>query len=144
MANLISNIYPPIVPTYGDPFIIDSNSGAATCEIPFSISNYNSTKELASYIQITIFRQNTNTSALNLEKYPCGIIVKEWTVDREGKIEIYDTDIQGGFETGQFYKVQIRLTSSEYTFENPPNTSTFPQKNSAFLNEGQTNGVFSE
>ena len=137
---LTSNLYPPTIPTYGEPFIItvgDNNlKNTGSCTISFSISKYNTAADiLTNCVQVTVFKQNTNLSALNSELYPCGIMIKP-TTGHNGiySITIDSSDIEGsGFQINTFYRVQIRLTKStvpEPTFE--PNGR---QNISQWLNE---------
>ncbi|MGN0992868.1 MAG: hypothetical protein ACI4PE_03010 [Bacilli bacterium] len=115
---ILNNLYPPIVNTYAPAFLIDSiNTSKNTCKIYFSISLYNSYSDIQN-AQVTICNQNTNTSVLNEEKYPCGIMLTNIYIDREREsddkyyIEIKKTDMMNNqFEINQYYKVQIRFTS---------------------------------
>lgn len=139
MADILtSNLYPPTVPTYGEPFIIsvgDNDQGTNnTCIVPFSISKYNTASDFETdYIQVTVFKQNTNLSALNSEKYPCGIMLTSCYLNDNGEyyIKINSTDIESpGFQINNFYRVQIRLTKSGVL---PPETSSGTQDISTWL-----------
>ena len=70
MAGLGNNLYPPIFKkAYMPAFNI--NEG---CRIYFSLSVYNSLNDInLNLVQISVQNQNTNYSALDLEKYPAGI-----------------------------------------------------------------------
>jgi len=63
--------------------------------------------------------QKTNQSVLKRSAYPSGIKIStisiDDTVDSDEKyyIEINGNDIEGGFNFNEYYKVQIRLTSSD-------------------------------
>lgn len=115
---ILNNLYPPIMNTYAPAFLIDSNSAAAnTCKVYFSFSAYNTIADIK-YAQVTISTQNTNTSALNPEKYPSGIMLSNVFVDNTRKtddkyyIKITKADmLNEKFEINQYYKVQIRFTS---------------------------------
>ena len=115
---VLNNLYPPIVPTYGEPFIISiGERNGGTCIVPFTISKYNTIDEIETrYVQVTIFKQNTNLSALNPVLYPCGIMLTQlYTTSESGKyyIKILSTDIEdNGFQINTYYRVQIRLTKS--------------------------------
>ena len=128
-----SNLYPPVVDTYMPAFLIDGdNELKKICKVYFSISSFNSRSEIKN-AQVTLTNQNTNVSALSTLKYPCGIklspIYEDVTKTTEDRyyIEIepsdlepeYDYDEEKGryttskFNINQYYKVQIRFTSTE-------------------------------
>ena len=104
--------------SYAPAFLIDSNNTAAnTCKVYFSFSAYNTIADIK-YAQVTISTQNTNTSALNPEKYPSGIMLSNVFIDNTRKtddkyyIKITKADmLNEKFEINQYYKVQIRFTS---------------------------------
>ena len=133
---ILNNIYPPIVDTYAKAFLADSGDNEKdTCKIYFSISNYNSIKDIKN-AQVIISNQNNNLSILDETKYPCEImltdIYEDLTKMSNDKyyIKIKKSDIQdGNFEINQYYKVQIRFTS-----KNAENVSlTLPQKIDSWL-----------
>lgn len=119
MADLnIMNLYPPQMPTYQDAFL-----ATETCRVYFSLSIYNSFNEINKNAQVTVSNQQTNKSVLAQTKYPNEIKLCEVKRDAarasdQYYIEILPADIQNGFEINQFYKVQIRFTSS--TAPEPP------------------------
>lgn len=119
MADLnIMNLYPPQMPTYQDAFL-----ATETCRVYFSLSIYNSFNEINKNAQVTISNQQTNKSVLAQTKYPNEIKLCEVKRDAarasdQYYIEISPEDIQNGFEINQYYKVQIRFTSS--TAPEPP------------------------
>lgn len=113
----INNIYPPVVSPFAPNFVIGSLKG---CRIYFSISAYNS---IGDYVDahITVVRQSDNINALDKTKYPSQmkvIPVSSILVDNERAsadkyyITLLDEDIEGGFQTGIVYKVQIRFTNA--------------------------------
>ena len=111
------NLFPPIVSTYVDAFLADSNNtNKNICKVYFSISAYNTIAEIRN-VQVNICNQNTNISVLNSEKYPCEIMLTE--IKRENDkyyIEIKPEDlINGKFEINQYYKIQLRFTSVNAT-----------------------------
>ena len=113
MANLSINLYPPQIPTYQNAFVLTS-----TCRVYFSLSVYNSYKEILNNAQVTVANQNTNKSALSIEKYPNEIKLCDVKIDNTKNsdkyyIEISPSDLQNGFQINQYYKVQIRFTSIE-------------------------------
>lgn len=119
MADLnIMNLYPPQMPTYQDAFLTTE-----TCRVYFSLSIYNSFSEINKNAQVTVSNQQTNKSVLAQTKYPNEIKLCEVKRDAarasdQYYIEILPADIQNGFEINQYYKVQIRFTSS--TAPEPP------------------------
>lgn len=111
MANLNITLYPPQVPTYQNAFVLTSK-----CRIYFSLSIYNSYKDIQNNAQVTVSNQNTNQSVLSLTKYPNGIKLCDVKIDNTKSsdkyyIEIEPEDLQNGFQINQYYKVQIRFTS---------------------------------
>lgn len=123
MANLNINLYPPQIPTYQDAFLKTS-----TCRIYFSLSLYNSYEDVKSNAQVTIANQNTNKTVLSASKYPNEIKLCTVQIDNSSSvkadkyyIEIEPSDLQDGFEINQYYKVQIRFTSS--LAPTPPSTA---------------------
>ena len=119
MADLnIMNLYPPQMPTYQDAFLVTE-----TCRIYFSLSIYNSFNEINKNAQVTVSNQQTNKSVLAQAKYPNEIKLCEVKRDAarasdQYYIEIFPADLENGFEINQYYKVQIRFTSS--TAPEPP------------------------
>ena len=119
MADLnIMNLYPPQMPTYQDAFL-----ATETCRIYFSLSIYNSFNEINKNAQVTVSNQQTNKSVLAQAKYPNEIKLCEVKRDAarasdQYYIEIFPADLENGFEINQYYKVQIRFTSS--TAPEPP------------------------
>ena len=75
------NLYPPMVDTYMPAFLIGSGDTVKdTCRVYFSLSLYNSANDIAN-VQVIISDQNTNTSVLNTEKYPAGIMLTPLKTD---------------------------------------------------------------
>ena len=111
MANLNTTLYPPQIPTYQNAFVLTSK-----CRIYFSLSIYNSYKDIQNNAQVTVSNQNTNQSVLSLTKYPNEIKLCDVKIDNTKNsdkyyIEIEPSDLQNGFQINQYYKVQIRFTS---------------------------------
>lgn len=128
----INNIYPPIVSPFAPNFVIGSEKG---CRVYFSISAYNSIGEYKD-LQITVTRQSDNITALNNKSYPSQIMVMPASAIQEDSertsadkyyITIQNSDIEGGFQTGIVYKVQIRFSN------NASNLYAIPQKLDAYL-----------
>lgn len=112
------NLYPPVVSTYMPAFLVGSSDNQKnTCKVYFSISLYNSLSDIKN-AQVTITNQNTNLSVLNKNKYPCEIMLTNIktdltkTSDDKYYVEIKSSDIEGGFQINQYYKVQIRFTAA--------------------------------
>lgn len=115
-----NNLYPPIVDTYMPAFLINSgNTANSVCRVYFSLSPFNSYEEVHSRAQITVRSQATNLSMLNTKKYPCEIMLKDVKKDESRNtddkyyIQIERSDMENGFEINQYYKVQIRFTSTD-------------------------------
>lgn len=92
MAGLGNNLYPPIFKKAYIPAFSKSNG----CRIYFSLSAYNSLDQfarrpdsagVADLVQVSIQNQNTNYSALNLNKYPSGIMDTVMYQDKNRKTE---------------------------------------------------------
>lgn len=151
MAGLGNNLYPPIFKNAYAPAFDKTNPQG--CRIYFSLSPYNSLGDFAKYessgknviadlVQVSIQNQNTNYSALNLNKYPSGIMntrmYKDDTRITDDKYYIIINSLSTGnstnssntgetfdnmadlaegnvFNAGEFYKVQIRFTSNQVT-----------------------------
>ena len=111
-----NNLYPPIFyQSYMPAFIYTSS-----CKIYFSISQFNSIQELHETfpVQAIVQNQKSNQFALNKTKYPSGIKLSKINIDenREGAdkyyIQISNSDIQGGFNINEYYKIQLRFTGA--------------------------------
>lgn len=112
----VSNLYPPIVPDTMPAFVRTN-----TCRIYFSLSSYNSKRDIQ-HVQISLINQKTNASAFNTNIYPSGIKIAQMKkadstnteyIDYDYYIEINPSeDLQEGvFNLNQFYKVQLRFSS---------------------------------
>lgn len=113
MSNLNITLYPPQIPTYQNAFVLTSK-----CRIYFSLSIYNSYKDIQNNAQVTVSNQNTNQSVLSLTKYPneiklCDVKIDNTKSSDKYYIEIEPEDLQNGFQINQYYKVQIRFTSAD-------------------------------
>ena len=114
-----SNLYPPIMPTYTQAFLVDSgNYEKDTCRVYFSISDFNVITDILN-VQVTVSNQYTNISVLNTELYPCNIMLTTLSIDNSKKgenkyyIDIHKNDIEGKtFEINTYYKIQVRFTGT--------------------------------
>ena len=114
MPGINNNLYPPIFKkSYAPAFV-------GTCRVYFSISIYNSYAQIhKDCAQVVVQNQKTNQSVLKRSAYPSGIKIStisiDDTIDSDEKyyIEINGNDIEGGFNFNEYYKVQIRFTSSD-------------------------------
>ena len=118
-------LYPPIVDSYMPAF----KAGTSVCRIYFSLSKFNSNIDFTS-VHASIVKQNTGmnvvkTSDSNGKYRSTGIILnlratKVVTEDNLYYIEIENDDLKSisgsysGWIPGWIYKVQIRLSSSDY------------------------------
>ena len=89
------------------------------CRVYFSLSMFNSISEIAN-AQVTVRSQLTNRTVLHKTKYPCEVMLKAIqtdttrTTDDKYYIEIRPEDLEGlNFIVDQYYKVQIRFTSTD-------------------------------
>ena len=139
----INNIYPPVVNPFAPTFVIGSPDG---CRVYFSISAYNSINEYKD-VHITVTKQSDNLTALDKANYPSQIkiipaivnttdIPNYWRInydkDRQSDDKYYiaipNEDIQGGFQTGIVYKIQMRFSNDASNLYN------LPQKLDDYLN----------
>ena len=129
MAGINNNLYPPIFSKSYMPAFVRENG----CRVYFSISIYNSLAEMhhtssnssqVNAVQVAVQSQKTNQTVLSTSLYPSGIKLTNLNTDVTRNsddiyyVDILNSDIQGGFNLNQYYKVQIRFTSSEAS--NPP------------------------
>ena len=143
MAGINNNLYPPIFNKSYMPAFVKGTE----CRIYFSISVYNSLSEMhhsgaqVDGVQVIVQNQKTNQSVLNEDLYPSGIKFTTLNIDsdKEGNDVYYiiltDNDIQGGFNYNQYYKVQIRFTSSEVGNTLPKNENLIGWKADKWLND---------
>ncbi len=120
---ITTGLYPPILPDSSPAFV-----RTTTCRIYFSLSMYNSAENIKN-VQVSVINQRTNASALKTDLYPSGIKLTDMFYDSSGTgdynyyIQINPSDlINGAFELNQFYKVQMRFTST--SAQNPPSSGT--------------------
>lgn len=111
--SIATNLYPPLIADSQAAFIRTN-----TCKIYFSLSVYNAISDIAN-VQISLINQKTNASALKAATYPSGIKIAKLKEDSSIQnnykyyVEIIPTDLEKEeFELNQFYKVQLRFTST--------------------------------
>ena len=110
------NLYPPIFNQSYMPAFIASTK----CKVYFQISPlndlndlYHITPENYGGIQVSVRKQRNNDSAL-IKEYKNDIMLVNLQMENNKYfIEINNSDIQGGFSINEYYKVQIRFTSSQ-------------------------------
>lgn len=129
------NLYPPIFSqSYMPAFKISEK-----CKVYFQISPLNTLDDLyhinandiTNYggVQVAVRKQRNNESALK-NNYQNEIMLANLQIDatRKGNdkyfIEINNSDIQGGFNLNEYYKVQIRFTSSQVSGTLPDATTS--------------------
>ena len=124
----IINIYPPIIPSYFPAF----DKTQSKYRIYFTLSIFNSENDYNfNFTQVRVDYQNTNNSALN-SLAGIKFVSAQWDQDNNGYyIELSKDDLKNGFEINQFYKVQIRLCSSQIKLDNDdvPNIHTIDWQN---------------
>ena len=113
MAGIVNTLYPPVLDTYMPSFIRNKNEKNG-CRVYFTLSDYNSAESIKQ-VQISVRNQYTNESVLT---DPTGILLAYPSFDEEEKkyyVIIPDNAIANtGFETDQYYKVQLRFSSEIY------------------------------
>ena len=135
---ITSNLYPPLINDTIPSFI-----RTKSCKIYFSLSNYNSAKDIKN-VQISLINQKTNQSAFDPINYPSGIKIATMMYDSNIQndynyyIEIFTEDLKNNsFGLNEFYKVQLRFTST--IASDPPNSgkglATWLYNNSQFFSE---------
>ena len=107
-------LFPPVVESKMPAFLQN-----ATCRVYFSLSEYNNTSQIAN-CQVKVTYQNSNNSALKASKYPSSIKLCNLSVDNnitgDAKyyINIAPSDLEDNiFDITQYYKIQIRFTSTQ-------------------------------
>lgn len=136
-----STLYPPNIDTMMPAFI----QSQGECRVYFSLSVMTDVKQInKSLVQVAVNNQNTNLSELDSQKYPVGIKLATLQIDenKSGNDKYYITvsasDLKDKiFETGRYYKVQIRLTSSELKSQSKYGASWFNQ-NVQYFSEWST------
>lgn len=117
-------LFPPIIESKMPAFLTSGE-----CKIYFSLSQYNNINQIAN-CQITVMYQNNNSSALKTSKYPSNIKLSNLSVDNNiiGDAKYYVTilpsDLEDNvFDISQYYKIQIRFTSTQAETVDVNNTS---------------------
>ena len=135
---ITANVYPPVVMDTLPAFI-----RTKPCKFYFSLSIYNSITNIKN-IQISLTSQRTNASAFKTELYPSGIkianIVQDLNVlgDYNYYVQIDPSDLtEGAFGLNQFYKVQLRFTSTAASDppSNGPALATWLYDNRQYFSE---------
>lgn len=136
---LLSNLYPPIIPSVIPGFIRTS-----TCKVYFSISKYNSLNDISN-VQISLVNIENNNSALKSSLYPTGIKLATLHYDPQIKneycyyVEIKPSDLTDNvFVLNKYYKLQLRLTSTNaqsISLSTPQQISTWLNQNMQHFSE---------
>lgn len=111
-------LYPPILFDSAPAFVGNSFS------IFFGLSPFNSIDDInINAIQVTIIKQSTNTLVLNTTS---GIKMVSLKINDSGQyyITINEEDLRTSFEQNQFYKVQMRFTSKELSYQSGQDVGT--------------------
>lgn len=111
MAN--KSLFPPTLNSYMPAFKKGEN-----LKIFFRLSSFNSRTDFNS-IHVSINRLDNNQSALNRDLYPNNLMIFNTCTLEDNSdayyIEINPVDIQGGWEEKCLYKIQLRLSSKQFT-----------------------------
>lgn len=133
MASMI--LYPPIVDNYAPAFIAAEDS---ICRIYFSLSKFNQLTDFfpqdefhniiedMNFVQFTVLKQGSGANMIDKmknedDRFRSAGIVLNVPVHQDGTQEnlyyfdILNSDILGGWQPGDIYKIQIRLSSARYT-----------------------------
>ena len=106
-----NNLYPPIFQSNYAPGFLYTQG----CRIYFLLSDFNGAADLASTpLQVMVRKQSDNSNALKISLYPSEIKLTNMT-QVEGKKYYFDlpsSDIQGGFNLNEYYKIQVRFTGA--------------------------------
>lgn len=139
--SIATNLYPPLIADTQAAFV-----RTRTCKIYFSLSIYNSANSIAN-VQISLINQKTNQSGLKVATYPSGIKIAELNEDSSIQnnyryyIEIDPDDLESGaFQLNQFYKVQLRFTSTSATAipSSGKKLATWLAENTTYFSEWST------
>lgn len=137
MASMI--LYPPIVDSYAPAFIAAEDS---ICRIYFSLSKFNQLSDFVirstdengnpiidtNFVQFTVLKQGSGANMIDKAKNEdnrfrsTGIVLNipaypEGTQENLYYFDILNSDILGGWQPGDIYKIQVRLSSARYTGE---------------------------
>ena len=136
---LLNNLYPPTMPNLIPGFIRTQN-----CKIYFSISDYNSQRDISN-VQVSLVDVKTNVSAFKTSLYPSGIKLTELQYDPTIEddycyfITINTSDLKGNaFALNEYYKVQLRFTSinaAAISLNTPQAISTWLNENTQYFSE---------
>ena len=112
-----SSLYPPVIATYMPAFTDEDE-----CRVYFNLSDYQG--EEPPYVHVIVNDQRTNATALKTSAYPLGLMQRSWQhgydYAEEGTpqfnanqyyITIDNSDLEGGFKYGEYYRVQLRFSS---------------------------------
>lgn len=114
-------LYPPIIDSSAPAFAGD------TCTLTFQLSKYSTEEKPIVQTQVAILKKNTGLSVVNKDENEDGrfgssgilIINAAPYQDSEDEnlwhIDIKNNDIRGGWEIGSLYKIQLRLSTVQYT-----------------------------
>ena len=110
---ITTNLYPPVVQDTYPAFVRKS-----PCRFFFSLSSYNTAADIKN-VQISLINQRNNASAFRTDLYPTGIKIvpiqydSSTIGDYKYYVQIFPSDlVEGEFGLNQFYKIQLRFTST--------------------------------
>lgn len=115
MSTVNNNLYPPLVQNVMPAYI--KSTGNFDYKVYFSISSYNSIDDIRN-VQFTLVDTRNNQSMLKSNLYPTGIKITDFYKDSTVKtnfcyyILIHKTDLITNFSINNYYKIQMRFTST--------------------------------
>ena len=120
-----ASLYPPSVDSYAAAFIASGDS--AFCRLYFSLSKISTSTSPINSIHISVVKQSSGQSVVNKSDNATsgryrgtGIIILNSAPiavpDRDNLyyVDILNEDIKGGWTPGWIYKIQIRLSLTQY------------------------------
>lgn len=145
MANI--SLYPPVLENTSPAFIVNNNDNSY-CRIYFSLSKLSTYEGSIKSIHISVINQKTGQNVINKVDNPnkrrfrkTGIVIINKSpvpVANENNlyyVDILNEDIQGGWNAGTIYKIQLRLSSVIYVDSTTTTQSTWLKNNTNNFSE---------
>lgn len=104
---MATNLFPPILNNSQEAFEYTSVSYPIYFSLPSMMSESN-----IGHVQIKIVKQTNNRSIINTNRYPDGIIYKDYIVGQD-YINVITSDLESGWGKGELYKVQMRFGANK-------------------------------
>lgn len=115
---MATNLFPPILNNSQEAFDYTTISYPIYFSLPSMVSESN-----IGHVQIKIVKQTNNRSIINTDRYPDGIIYKDY-ISGQNYINIITSDLESGWGKGELYKVQMRFGANKKWYNSElPTTS---------------------